>query len=307
MAKLIHCQLNYKFDKTSYLPGEVVIMNVWIKNMGVTYLYLSDIVLNFDFGIYKFPKSVYRPIAPKKTEYLGVWRFQLPRLVGNRKCIMEYVIHEYVNHVWEPHYRWKKNQSMLFIYPRPVYRLFLSRGIRPEDLKIGDRIATIIRQWGFYTVTVGIEVKVPDDQVAFEVRRQILMSDALLVIATPRTQDVITQTWKSLEWIHAETGIAYGFNKPLHILKDNCVSIGGLPSYLTISDDNREKVQAMELFKDKHLVKLELLSNATTIDSALHYIRNKQQDHHKRLALDSTSDDDNYSKDQLTAGRQTVF
>ena len=33
----------------------------------------------------------------------------------------------------------------------------------------------------------------------------------------------------------------------------------------------------MELFKDIHLVKLELLSNSTTIDSALNYIRNKQQ------------------------------
>jgi hypothetical protein len=33
----------------------------------------------------------------------------------------------------------------------------------------------------------------------------------------------------------------------------------------------------MELFKDTHLVNLELLSNATTIDSALNYIRNKQQ------------------------------
>jgi hypothetical protein len=43
------------------------------------------------------------------------------------------------------------------------------------------------------------------------------------------------------------------------------------------SDDNREKLHAMELFKDTHLVKLELLSNATTIDSALNYIRNKQQ------------------------------
>jgi predicted transcriptional regulator len=43
------------------------------------------------------------------------------------------------------------------------------------------------------------------------------------------------------------------------------------------SDDNREKLQTMELFKDTHLVKLELLSNATTIDSALNYMRNKQQ------------------------------
>jgi hypothetical protein len=33
---------------------------------------------------------------------------------------------------------------------------------------------------------------------------------------------------------------------------------------LETSPDNREKLQAMELFKDTHLVKLELLSNATT-------------------------------------------
>jgi hypothetical protein len=46
---------------------------------------------------------------------------------------------------------------------------------------------------------------------------------------------------------------------------------------LETSHDNREKLHAMELFKDTHLVKLELLSNAMTIDSALHYIRNKQQ------------------------------
>jgi hypothetical protein len=79
---------------------------------------------------------------------------------------------------------------------------------------------------------------------------------------------------------------------------------------LETSDDNREKLQAMELFKDTHLVKLELLSNATTIDSALNYIRNKQQEQQKkRLALDSTGND-NYNSDdgQLTKlGRQTVF
>src|ERR687884_487483 len=59
---------------------------------------------------------------------------------------------------------------------------------------------------------------------------------------------------------------------------------------LNTSSDNREKLQAMDLFKDTHLVKLELLSNATTIDSALHYIRSKQQEH-KRLTLDSSGND----------------
>jgi hypothetical protein len=40
---------------------------------------------------------------------------------------------------------------------------------------------------------------------------------------------------------------------------------------LETSPVNREKLLAMELFKDTHLAKLELLSNATTIDSALNY------------------------------------
>ena len=75
------------------------------------------------------------------------------------------------------------------------------------------------------------------------------------------------------------------------------------------SSDNREKLQAMELFKDTHLVKLELLSKATTIDSALSYIKSKQQE--KRLSLDSTNDDDDSSdsndNSQITTGRQTVF
>ena len=77
---------------------------------------------------------------------------------------------------------------------------------------------------------------------------------------------------------------------------------------LQTSHDNREKLQAMELFKNTHLVKLELLSNATTIDCALNYNRDKHQELHKRLVLDSTSNDNNSNDGQLTkAGRQTLF
>ena len=54
---------------------------------------------------------------------------------------------------------------------------------------------------------------------------------------------------------------------------------------LQTTHDNREKIQAMELFKDTHLVKLELLSNATTIDSALNYIK-QQERQHKELVIE---------------------
>jgi hypothetical protein len=68
------------------------------------------------------------------------------------------------------------------------------------------------------------------------------------------------------------------------------------------SHDNRERIQALALFKDTHMTKLELLSNATTIDSALHYIRSKQQ---SQQSKDSQSDSD--GDEQLTTGRQSVF
>jgi CRISPR/Cas system-associated protein Cas10 (large subunit of type III CRISPR-Cas system) len=41
--------------------------------------------------------------------------------------------------------------------------------------------------------------------------------------------------------------------------------------------DNREKLQAMELFKDTHMKKLELLSGSVAIDHALRYVEQKQQ------------------------------
>ena len=67
----------------------------------------------------------------------------------------------------------------------------------------------------------------------------------------------------------------------------------------------------MELFKDTRLVKLELLSNATTIDSDLNYIRNKQQQeqaqHKKGQDLDSTRDGNNHDQLTQTGGIQTVF
>jgi hypothetical protein len=68
------------------------------------------------------------------------------------------------------------------------------------------------------------------------------------------------------------------------------------------SDDNREKLQAMEMFKDTHLVKLELLSNATTIDSALHYIRSKQSQQQEQEQEHGNAD--NNSNDN---GKQTIF
>jgi hypothetical protein len=65
------------------------------------------------------------------------------------------------------------------------------------------------------------------------------------------------------------------------------------------SEDNRERLQAMQMFRDTHQLKLELLSNATTIDHALEYIRTKQREQEKQEH--KTNDD------IAAAGKQSVF
>ncbi len=68
----------------------------------------------------------------------------------------------------------------------------------------------MIREWGFKTVTVGIEVKVPEEQVLIAVRTEIERADAIIAIATPRHLDALTGLWRTLERLYSETGIAYG-------------------------------------------------------------------------------------------------
>jgi hypothetical protein len=59
------------------------------------------------------------------------------------------------------------------------------------------------------------------------------------------------------------------------------------------TDDNREKLAALELFKGTHITKLELLANSTTIDQALEYIRSKQP----RLESKSESESETKKED----------
>jgi hypothetical protein len=65
------------------------------------------------------------------------------------------------------------------------------------------------------------------------------------------------------------------------------------------------------LFKDTHITKLELLSNATTIDSALNFIRSKQQQQRSTKESQQQQSDSDNDEQQLRlatdTGKQAVF
>ncbi len=226
--------IRWNFDKESHSPGETALVSFWLENTGDTHLYLSELELEFDFGKYNL-STISGAVVPKTNRFLGNTRLLLPEnVVGRKFFTIKYRMYEYVQEKWIDLgiYRSDK-QYFISIYPRPFYRVFVSRGLSMEDRSIGDPIAEMIREWGFDTITVGIEVKVTEEEVPLRVREEIRRADALIAIATPRFMDTLTGLWRTLEWLHGEVGIAFGVDKPLLILKDRRVSLGGLPSYLS--------------------------------------------------------------------------
>lgn len=108
----------------------------------------------------------------------------------------------------------------------------MSRSIRDKDRPIGDFIAQRLRQWNLETRTVGIEVYATKQDTALTIKKEIRHADGVVAIATPRNYDQITDTWKTLEWLYSEHGIAYGINKPLLVLRESSVKLDALPFYL---------------------------------------------------------------------------
>lgn len=228
--------IRWNFSKPTYTPGERALVSFWFENTGNTLLYLSNLELEYDFGTYSL-ESISGMVSPRENKFLGNIGLLLPKNVVGRKIFtLRYHMYEYIDNKWtELGVYSSDRQYFISVYPIPFYRVFVSRGLHTEDRAIGDPVSEMIREWGFETVTIGIEVKVPDEQVPMATREEIKKSDAVIAIATPRFMDTLTGLWKTLEWHHDEVGIAFGIDKPLLILKDRRVSLGGLPSYLSES------------------------------------------------------------------------
>ena len=225
--------IRWNFDKQSYSPGEFASVDFWLENTGDVPIHLSELKMVFEFGEYHL-YMVGGIVYPRKNEFLGHIRLQLPiDVVGKKLFALQYRIHELINNKWEDLGQYESDkQYFISIYPQPFYKVFVSRGLGQEDRALGDPITEMIKEWGLDTLTVGIDIKVPEDQVAFRVREEIRTADALVAIATPRYIDALTGLVRTLEWLHGEVGIAFGVDKPILILKDKRVSLGGLPSYI---------------------------------------------------------------------------
>jgi len=228
--------LRWNFSKTTYQPGDTGSVQFWLENTGDTYLHATEVGLQFEFqqkqDLYYY-SSCNTQVAPRANLYLSLFTFEIPKLIAG---IVRYRV---CYHLWEYDSlrrswtdlgkSWSESNHYIKALPLPYYRAFVSRGVPPEDRVVGDQIVDMVREWGFETYTVGIEETADPSLLKEVVRDQIIKSDCLIAIATPRYLDALRGLWRTLEWLHGEVGIAYGKERPVLVLEDEAVTLGGLP------------------------------------------------------------------------------
>jgi hypothetical protein len=226
-------------DKIFYAPDERCVLSIGISNRSKsTATKISHLVFASDFG--NVPLA--GPDIVTLSNRYGSARYEIliPRNVwGERLFALEYRMHYYGQNSWRLGGYFASNRNTYFINILPQrqintsrYKIFVSRSIRDKDRPIGDFIAQRLRQWNLETRTVGIEVYATKSDTARTIKKEIRNADGVVAIATPRNYDQITDTWRTLDWLYSETGIAYGIDKPLLVLRESSVQLNALPQYL---------------------------------------------------------------------------
>ena len=224
-------------DKVFYYPGEIVHFFLFVENHSNNPIKLSNFEIIFDFGTIVSNLEIIIPIANSKTNGFS---FRIPNSIqGNKKFRLQYDLYSYdATGIFLKKFGLIEDKYFIkIISQREInttrYIAFVSRGLSEEDRIVGDTISNRIRQWNFEPKTVGIEVSASDRHASSIIRNEIRMADILFAIATPRNYDYVYKTWRTLEWLQAEVGIAYGINKPLILIQEESVALTALPKYLT--------------------------------------------------------------------------
>jgi hypothetical protein len=202
-------RLRWNFDKIYYSPSESAKINIWGINNGTSLIYISDVAVEFDFGIYDLQETICGAIPAQNEAFLGSVDLKLPpNIVGSSQFNLRCRIYYLEDDRWISGPILTSQKFILNIFLKSIYRVFLSRGIHFEDRIVGDPIAYMIREWGFHPITVGIDIRAPDYALNQIIDSEILNSNGLIAIATPRILDQTTQTYRTLEWLQSEAGLA---------------------------------------------------------------------------------------------------
>jgi hypothetical protein len=238
---LYNWKLRWNFDSESYQPDSIGQLSFNLENTREELIFVSDVGIKFDwmkqkFFHFKLDKNEGKLVRPKQARFITNLSFKIPQNVSGQRFYTIY-FHGYgynkKSRTWEDlGKKLYKNRYCINVISKPCYNVFITRSLAIEDRIIGDEIVSIIKEWGFIPKTVVFNERVSDQMLRETIRTEILSSNCLIAIATPRYLDALSRLWKTFPWLHNEVGIAFGNDFPILILVDNRIEINGLPSIL---------------------------------------------------------------------------
>jgi len=221
-------------DKPLYQPKDNIIIHFNVENLLTNeYLYISKILASTSWFTTPFQWEANNQLSPRFMKFLKCISIPIPESeTGVQK--LRFGLNTWI---WKENI--KKWISLGDIYtdkdyeinitPYPIYKAFISRSNRIEDTPIVEPIVGMIRNWGFETKTVGINIFAKESKkIPHEIIDEIITSDCLIAVATPRDRSAIDGFWKTLVWLHSEVSFAFLLNKPIIIFMDERVKKEGL-------------------------------------------------------------------------------
>ena len=264
-----------KPDSFVHEPGKQLKIGLTIQNLSDTALYFSRAEIAPSWadqkrGIKPIERKEYLP--SHSSIFLTEFNLTLPQKAGlySMKFGLETWIYNYYTAEWRNlGVLWTSDWGYIQVTPQPIYNVFISRSLRPEDAPVASHIEDMIRLWGFETTTVGIDrfsedpMRIPDN-----IKKAIEESDAFIAICTPRDYRSQERAYRTLPWIHVESAIAFKSDKPLLFIVDERIKPEGL---LEFSKFPRVSY---------HPTKLEVLEHRLTIvmPGFRRWIANKRQE-----------------------------
>lgn len=221
-------------DKPIYAPKDNVSIHFNAENLLTnTYLYFSKLIIHPSWSSAPISWDTNLQLSPKSTSFLKYVSFQVPESVTGEQNLKLGL----TTWFWKVNFKEWISLGDIFtnidyrinITPSPVYKAFISRSNRNEDIPIVEPITEKIRSWGFETKTVGINVFAKGKkEVPSTIINEIISSDCLIAIATPRDQSAIDGFYKTFAWLQSEVSFAFVKKKPVIVFLDDRVKPQGL-------------------------------------------------------------------------------
>ena len=226
-------RLNWQINHQMLTPEQSSSITITIENNTNSTMYFSDFNIKFDNYIISLPQTFIH-LLPNQTKSCASEQFNIPaNIAGKIFFYINFKAFQCIRNNWVSLGEFNSSSGYyISIVHQPIYTAFVSKGRSMIDREVGDPISQLLREWGFSTRTVGFEVIVNDNETPEAVRREIKNSDAIILIATQRYLDS-EGAKKVFEWAYSEIGIGYAHKKPLLIITERGVKMGGLSFYLT--------------------------------------------------------------------------